>query len=181
MFSLTDIVLKSAREQEFVDDAKAIHVLDFITSDCGEKSHIEHHLTHLGDLISIAERSHTSAIDIGGKRIEKAKLDDIHRCLIEKIADTVRWGYRPAVTDPEQEQQIGTAGASIVDISGHRRFVEAVFGPSRARSVVRFFTATAVVGCRTMARALDPLGFKRAGARLGVWLEYAHRGCSGMH
>lgn len=145
MFSLTEIVIKSAREQKFIGDEEAIHILDFITSDCGDKSHIEHHLTHLGDLISIAERSHTSGIDIVGKRIKKAKLVEIHRCLIEKIADTVRWGFRPAKTNPVQEQQVGAAGASVVDISGHRKFVEAVFGPSRAgldfvRTPIEFFT-----------------------------------------
>jgi SIR2-like domain len=145
MFSLTDIVLKTVREQNFVDDDEANHVLEFITNDCGGKSHIEHHLTHLGDLISIAERSHTNGVDIGAKRIAKEKLVDIHRCLIEKIADTVRWGFRPARLDPAQEEQFGQAGASVVDISGHRKFVEAVFGPNRAgldfvRSPVEFFT-----------------------------------------
>ena len=101
-----------------------------------EISHIEHHLTHLGDLISIAERSRTGGIDIGGGHVSKEKLEEVHRGLIEQIASTVRWGYQAARKNGEgeivAEAQIGRPSRSIVDIGGHRKFIEAVFGTSRA-------------------------------------------------
>lgn len=149
MFALTERVLHRARTMLFADDAQAKSVLDFVTADCGDGSHIEHHLTHLGDLISIAERSRTGGVEITGARIAKEKLVELHNGLITEIATTVRWGYRPArkntdgaITDPEQ---IGTENESIVQIKEHRLFVQAIFGASRAgldfvRTPVEFFT-----------------------------------------
>ena len=149
MFPLTDRVMEIARSEVFAADPAALRVLDFVVGDCAVNSHIEHHLTHLGDLISIAERSRTGGIDIFGESVSKEKLEEVHRGLIEKIASTVRWGYRAASKDDEgqvvSEAQVGDQGASIIDISGHRKFVDAVFGTSRAgldfvRTPVEFFT-----------------------------------------
>jgi hypothetical protein len=149
MYPLTDRVMQMARSDVFAADDDAIRILDFVVGDCAETSHIEHHLTHLGDLISIAERSRTGGVDIGGKRISKEKLEEVHRGLIEQIASTVRWGYRAADKNSEgkivAEAQVGNENGSIIDISGHRKFVEAVFGTTRAgldfvRTPVEFFT-----------------------------------------
>ncbi|MFC3430531.1 MULTISPECIES: SIR2 family protein [Sphingobium] len=149
MYPLTDRVMELARNDLFAADADAIRVLDFVIGDCSETSHIEHHLTHLGDLISIAERSRTGGVDIGGARVSREKLEEVHRGLIEQIASTVRWGYQAARKNGQgevvTEAQIGSQSKAIVDISGHQKFVEAVFGTSRAgldfvRAPVEFFT-----------------------------------------
>lgn len=149
MYTLTDRVMEQARSNRFAADADAPRVLDFVVGDCAETSHIEHHLTHFGDLISIAERSRTGGIDIGGQRVSKEKLEEVHQGLIEKIASTVRWGYRAVRKNDAgeivAEAQEGSQFGSIIDISGHRKFVEAVFGTSRAgldfvRTPVEFFT-----------------------------------------
>ncbi len=149
MYPLTDRVMELARNDLFAGDADAIRILDFVVGDCAETSHIEHHLTHLGDLISIAERSRTGGINIAGEQVSKAKLEEVHQGLIEKIASTVRWGYRAAQKNDEGEiiveAQVGSPNGSIIDISGHQKFVEAVFGSSRAgldfvRTPVEFFT-----------------------------------------
>lgn len=149
MYSLTERVIFLARNELFSKDAVALHVLDFIVNDCGESSHIEHHLTYLGDLISIAERSCTGGITIGDKHVAKDKLIEVHKGLIEKIALTVRWGFKAARKNEEgenlEEEKIGTEGHSIVDIAAHQKFIEAVFGNNRAgldfvRTPVEFFT-----------------------------------------
>lgn len=149
MYPLTERVMELARTELFGSDAEAIRILDFIVGDCAATSHIENHLTHLGDLISIAERSRTGSIDIGGERASKEKLVEVHQGLIEQIAAIVRWGYRAARHDDKDnlvgEAKIGVLGASIVEIAGHKKFVEAVFGSSRAgldfvRTPVEFFT-----------------------------------------
>lgn len=149
MYPLTDRVMELAKSELFEADADAIRVLDFVVDDCAETSHIEHHLTHLGDLISIAERSRTGGIEIGGRLVSKEKLEEVHQGLIEQIALTVRWGYQAATKNAEGEivveARIGSQSESIVDISGHQKFVQAVFGTSRAgldfvRTPVEFFT-----------------------------------------
>jgi hypothetical protein len=150
MYPLTNRVLHLARTNNFKDDEEALSVIKFLTEDCPENSHIEHYLTHLGDLISISERSRKVAFQVGEKQIAKTKLVEVHQALIDQIASTVRWGFKPArkdelgnVTIPEEVG--GTDGQSIVNIAGHRKFVEAVFGINRAgldfvRTPVEFFT-----------------------------------------
>ena len=149
MYSLTERVMDLACNEIFPKDPLALHVLGFIVKDCGKNSHIEHHLTYLGDLISIAERSCTGGITIGDKHVAKDKLIEVHKELIEKIAHTVRWGFRAAKKNEEdkiiEKEEIGTEGHSIVDIAAHRKFIEAVFGNNRAgldfvRTPVEFFT-----------------------------------------
>ena len=149
MYPLTDRVMEIARSDLFAADPTALRVLDFVVGDCAETSHIEHHLTHLGDLISIADRSRTGGVDIVGDSVSKEKLEEIHQGLIEKIALTVRWGYRAARKSGEGEivadAEVGSQSAPIVNIFGHRKFVDAVFGTSRAgldfvRTPVEFFT-----------------------------------------
>jgi hypothetical protein len=149
MYPLTNRVMHVARNAIFSDDSDAIDILDFVVSDCTDTSHIEHYLTHLGDLISIAERSRTRGIEIVGRRISKKKLEKVHKGLIEQIASTVRWGYQAERKNSEgevvAEERVGSQSGSIVDISGHVKFVDAVFGTSRAgldfvRAPVEFFT-----------------------------------------
>lgn len=149
MLALTERVLHQARTLIFANDVPAKRVLDFVTSDCGDTSHIEHYLTHLGDLISIAERSRTGGVEINGERIAKEKLVEVHNGLIAEIATTVRWGYRSARKSDDgvvtEEEQVGTQNESIVQIVEHRQFVQAIFGTSRAgldfvRTPVEFFT-----------------------------------------
>lgn len=149
MLPLTKRVLHLAHSDVFAGDAEARSVLDFITGDCGDASHIEHHLTHLGDLISIAERSRTGGVEIGGARVAKEKLVDVHRALIELIASTVRWGYQAGWNNEDglvgQAERVGEPSKSIVEIAGHSQFVNAIYGPGRAglefvRTPVEFFT-----------------------------------------
>ncbi len=149
MYPLTSRVIQLAKDDLFATDADALHVLNFIIKDCAENSHIEHHLTHLGDLISISERSKTGGIVIDGRQVKKEKLAEVHKGLIEKIASTVRWGYKAATKDVNGtitvQAKIGTEGEPIIDISGHLKFVNSVFGANRAgldfiRTPVEFFT-----------------------------------------
>lgn len=149
MYPLTARALKMVRSVTFKSDPAALDVLDFVTDDCGENSHIEHHLTHLADLISLAERSRTKGVNLGGKDVALQKLIDVHQGIIEQIAYTVRWGYRPAYFDKDGNittpEIIGDPQNSIIDISGHLSFVKAIFGANRAgleflRSHVDFYT-----------------------------------------
>lgn len=149
MFDLTGRVIELSRVNQFAEDEALIHVIDFIIKDCGAGSHIEHYLTHLGDLISIADRSCAKSIEISGERISKEKLVRVHHALIENIAFIVRWGYKAARFNPEgeitQQEEVGCIGRSIVGIDGHLKFIQAIFSINRAgldffRTPIEFFT-----------------------------------------
>lgn len=187
MLALTKRVLAEARSVGFAADDEAKSVLDFITSDCGDSSHIEHHLTHLGDLISIADRSRTGAVEIGGVAVAKEKLVEVHSALINLIASTVRWGYQASWNNPDgtvaQPERIGQPNEPIVEIAGHSEFVNAIYGPGRAglefvRTPVEFFT-TNYDTLLEDALALSGIEFSDGftGGGVGFWdlAHYDHR------
>lgn len=107
-----------------------------------DNSHVEHVLSHLGDLISIAERTKKSTVDVNGKTMSAKELRDAHRQIQLAIRYTVEYGYVPA--DDAQEERIGSVDASIIDHRHHSRFVKCLFADRRAgleqNPAVRFFT-----------------------------------------
>lgn len=179
MHPLTKRVMAVARESVFQDDAVALSILDFIQGDVAAGSHIEEYLTHLGDCISMAERSRTAGITVNNAHVPKAKLVEVHLKLLGVIADTVRWGYRSGVQNEDGEEieaeEIGAFGNSIVRIDDHRNFVAAVFGSNRAgveylRTPVEFFT-TNYDTLLEDALGLERIGYKDGftGGGVGFW------------
>ncbi|EGH22807.1 hypothetical protein PSYMO_15496 [Pseudomonas amygdali pv. mori str. 301020] len=110
-------------------------------SDLPDDAHVEHILSHLGDLIALAERSKSKAAHLAGKDIDLQQLEATYRTIIKVIAVTVRYGYRTAYdANPEQ---IGTYETPIVDVDPHVKFVRQVFGGRvnlEPRSQVGFIT-----------------------------------------
>lgn len=142
MYPLTDRVLERAKER-FEDDDHANKVLEFVQGDCSSDAHIETYLTHLSDVISMADRSQSSSFTINGTAVEKGKLVEVHLVLLELISEIVRWGYR-APTDTSA-MLAGEPGKSIVTSAEHEEFVQAIFGSNRAgledlRGAVELFT-----------------------------------------
>jgi hypothetical protein len=115
-----------------------------IRDEIPDGSHIEIFLTHLGDLISLAERSRHDGVTLSGQKVSKADLVRVHLLILNTIADVIRWGYWP----PDKEgkgERIGSKGSSIVEIKYHDNFVKSIFKSSRAgldalRGPVHFFT-----------------------------------------
>ena len=71
-------------------------------------------------------------------------LDSLHQRVLTWIAETIRWGYKPAKPDGSPEE-IGTHEKRIVAIDQHLEFVSALFNRSQAgiaerRRAVRVFT-----------------------------------------
>ncbi len=71
-------------------------------------------------------------------------LDKLHQRILTWIAETIRWGYKPAKPDGTPEE-IGTLENRIVIIENHSAFVSALFNRSQAgiaerRRAVRLFT-----------------------------------------
>ena len=149
MGPLTDRVLHGIRTDKLKEDEEGKKIIDFLQSDISENANIEEYLTHLGDLISMADRSRSRSAVLGNQSVKSEKLVHIHRTLLELISSTVRWGYKAPVHGENGEviesEVIGTPRDGIVEVTEHKAFVDAIFGATRAglegiRSPVEFFT-----------------------------------------
>lgn len=130
----------TARVKSQLQDAD-LEIFLATMSDLPDDAHVEHTLSHLGDLIALAERSRNKTAHLAGRDIDQQQLETTYRTIIKVIAVTVRYGYRSAYNnDPEQ---IGTYEAPIVDVDAHVKFVRQVFGGRinlEPRSQVGFIT-----------------------------------------
>lgn len=176
MIPLTEKTLKEARTITFADDAEALQVIDYVENDIEEDAHIEIFLTHLTDLISLAQRSRSGALQIAGSEIKKVKLTEVHNKLLEIIANIIRWGYRPELNGQPAEE--GKVGSSIVKVEFHKEFIQAVFRAGRAglenlRGPIEFFTTNYDTLIED-ALALNKINFDDpfVGGGLGFWSGY---------
>ncbi|SDW06132.1 SIR2 family protein [Nitrosomonas oligotropha] len=141
MGPLTDRVLTLAETEEEPNDIK---VLQFVKSQLSDNSHIEHILSQLGDHRAIADRSKDKTVVFDSVTLSVDELDKLHQKILTWIAETIRWGYKPANPSVGQEV-IGTHANRIVVIDHHSAFVSALFNRSQAgvaerRRAVRLFT-----------------------------------------
>ena len=147
-------------------------IFQTIRNDLPESAHVEHVLSHIGDLIAIADRGKRKAVEIGGTVRTLNRLDELHRTIQKVIRDTMRWGYIPACdTSPEC---IGEEGKPIVSIDGHVNFVQALFHGRRAglerRPPVAFFTTnydTLLEDALALCRVVASDGF--CGGAMAFW------------
>ena len=132
MFPLTDRVHEII---EAGDDDTDKSVLTALKADLEDDSHVEHYLSHLGDLIAIAERSKEKVATLAADKISIDNLNKTYVSIIKAIGDTVRYGH--------QGDEIGTAESPIVEIDQHLSFVESLFrnrSNLERRSKITFFT-----------------------------------------
>ena len=149
MGPLTDRVLNEAQTDKLEEDEEGKNIINFLQNDISKNANIEEYLTHLGDLISMADRSRSRCAVLDGQSVKSKKLIQIHRTLLELISNTVRWGYKAPILGEKGEvienEVIGTSTNRIVKVDEHKAFVDAIFGATRAglegiRSPVEFFT-----------------------------------------
>lgn len=139
MGPLTDRVLSLAKEHR----AEDYSILESIKAELVDDCHIEHILSHLGDRRAIAERSKEKTITFDGLTLTLNMLDEFHQRLLSWVAETVRWGYRPATGT--SSEKIGTQDKPIVTVSNHCDFVSALLkdrqkGVSERRKATKLFT-----------------------------------------
>lgn len=143
MYPLTDRVIKLIEDEEVEQKELAVKLLDYIKSELDDHCHIEHILSHLGDMIALAERAKDTSFQVGTERLHKTSIQSFHHMILRNIRDILRWGYKPH--SAEQEELVGKADAPIVKVDDHRRFVKALYHISRAgldsfRGPVQFVT-----------------------------------------
>ncbi len=133
----------TARVMTKADVTEHKPLLDALLSELPEGSHIEHLLSHLGDYATLAERSKTRSVAVNGRIFAVEELTSAHSEVLRVVAETVRWGYKPAYAD--QPESVGTAETPLVSVDGHNMFIEALFGTAQAgvqerRGPTRIFT-----------------------------------------
>ena len=141
MWPLTERVFTMAKDEGEPNDIK---VLEFVKSQLSDDSHIEHILSQLGDHRAIADRSKDKNVAFDAISLSVDDLDGLHQRILTWIAETIRWGYKPAQPGGTPEE-IGSHENRIVVIDNHSAFVSALFNRSQAgiaerRRAVRLFT-----------------------------------------
>ncbi|OIQ91710.1 hypothetical protein GALL_263410 [mine drainage metagenome] len=136
-------------------------------------AHIEHVLSHLGDLIAIASRSNSGNATVGGSAYSADLLKGLHAEVIRRIAETIRYGYRAAAGGAVEEEEVGTLQHPIVDVKHHSAFMEALFAGRanlESRSRVVFATTnydTLIEDSLSLSRRRVVDGFSTGG--IGFW------------
>jgi hypothetical protein len=128
MYPLTDRVFHLLATEPA--DADAHTLVSAVRDDLPEDLHIEHVLSHFGDLIALAERAKDASTSVGGERVSKIRLQSAHHTILRHIRDVLRWGYQPA-TDAGPER-VGEQGSPIVLIDDHRKFIRTLYRVNRA-------------------------------------------------
>lgn len=138
MYPLTEYVATLVSEKSKTHERLLLGIRKELPDSC----HIEHVLSHIADLVALAERTKAKAAAIAGATVKVEELRTLHHLILECIGYAVRYGYRPA-TATSREQR-GKPGAPIVDVDDHRRFVRQVFAsrnkPGIAEAPISFFT-----------------------------------------
>lgn len=131
----------TARVKKIIDDSKNtkdIEIYELLTDELQDKSHIEHYLSHIGDLIALADRTKTQNASIGKTSFSKDELLNLHRAIVSAIGETVRYGYSNNGTE-----KIGDFKNPIVEIEHHIKFVQAIYANRSnllSRSKLTFFS-----------------------------------------
>ncbi len=111
-------------------------IIDALKAELIDDCHVEHYLSHLGDLIALSERSKNGKANLNGISFSLDQLNHCYRTIVSAIGTTVRYGYK-------NKETIGTMEKPIVDIEAHVRFIQALFRNKanlERRSSIKFFT-----------------------------------------
>lgn len=170
MYALTSRVETLVEANE---SAVSKEIYAALKSDLPKGSHIEHVLSHIGDLLALAERSASRSSQFAGKPYSIGQLNELYKALIQYIGITIRYGYKAGDAKGGIAEQIGTPDKPIVEIEHHRRFLKSLFG-TRAnlerRSRISFFTVnydTLLEDALSLERRITVDGF--SGGAMGFW------------
>ncbi|MCX7113694.1 MAG: SIR2 family protein [Proteobacteria bacterium] len=150
------------------DNARNTEIYGSLSANLEADAHIEHYLSHLGDLIAIANRSKDKCAFIDGKNFSQQELRDLHSEIVQAIGKTVRYGYNKQGDD----EVIGTLEEPIIDIATHVNFLKALFRAKKnlSRSKITFFTInydTLLEDAMALEKIMVVDGF--SGGAMGFW------------
>jgi hypothetical protein len=134
------------RVEKIIEDAaeaKEKEILASLKADLTDDCHVEHYLSHLRDLLAIAERSKEKTAYIGANNYTCEQLRQLYLEIIKAIGGIVRYGYVSANAERGVDEEIGKAATPIVEITPHYEFIEALLisqSNLERRSKTTFFT-----------------------------------------
>jgi len=173
------------RVENLLPDGDLKNLYNTISNDLTDNYHIEHVLSHIGDLIALSTRSRFGSVELKGTAHATDELVKLHSELVQQIGTTIRYGYSGADTAGGIPERIGSLENPIVDINNHRNFVKALLS-SRANLLARSSISIITTNYDTLmedAFALEKMkvndGF--TGAAIGFWNpEMAFKDTSGI-
>lgn len=136
MYPLTKRIMNIIGDSSDLTDKK---ILNLLTDELDAKSHIEHYLSHIGDLIAIADRSKSKTATFQKESFTKDELLNLHKSIITAIGNTIRYGY----SFDGKDEIIGDSNNPIVEIEHHIKFVRSLYlnrANLTSRSKLTFFT-----------------------------------------
>ncbi|MEI8670263.1 SIR2 family protein [Pseudoalteromonas sp. B131b] len=140
MYPLTNRVEEIIQEYS---GAKEKDILASLKEDLTEDCHVEHYLSHLGDLLAIAERSKQKTAYLGANSCTSDELKQLYLEIIKAIGGIIRYGYVGANANYGVEEEVGKAENPIIEITPHFEFIEALLisqSNLERRSKTTFFT-----------------------------------------
>jgi hypothetical protein len=143
------------------------------------RAHVETVLTHVVNLIAVAEVTVQQSVDVAGSSKTVADLKTLHRKVQEGIRDVIRWGYIPA--EEAMPAKVGDRMNPIVSVEHHDDFVRAFFAVRRQHqdsfAPIAFFTTnydTLLEDALALRRVQYLDGFN--GGSLAFWNPDSHQG-----
>lgn len=166
MYPLTERVKAIITE---ADNVKNKEIYELLGTDLETDAHVEHYLSHLGDLIALAERSKDKCASINNSNFNQQELRDLHSAIVEAVGITVRYGYKK----DGAVDVIGCIDKPIVEINAHINFLKALFRTRenlKSRSNITFFTTnydTLLEDAMGLEKIMVVDGF--SGGAMGFW------------
>ena len=134
MNTLTDHI------QSLLDDEYS-RMYTEIRENISQNANVEDILSHIGDLIAIAERSREGQVNFNGTEYSIEYLQNFHSEIQTRIRNVVRFGFKKV---DGGSNEVGESENPIVDVKNHLTFVKALFDERRAgfnrRPPIKFFT-----------------------------------------
>lgn len=170
MYPLTSRVERIIEEES---GNKEKEILAALKADLSDDCHIEHYLSHLGDLLAIADRSKSHSAYICAKTYTSAELRRLYLEIIKAIGGIVRYGYVAPDIERAIEEEIGSETNPIVEIEPHCKFIAALLASKsnlEQRSKTTFFTTnydTLLEDALALHKKIVCDGF--SGGAVGFW------------